>query len=1121
MKTIKSHPLIYIAFVVSFIALLIFYLVAYTNLQSTLSQTEDERVVLKMMYHLDKFQTALTNIETNNKPSLIQKKQKNAYLLEEACKSANNEILELEALSGEKNIPEKEIRSLDSLFKVEMALLNNVIQLSKKGNHDSAITLLGDETTIFYRTLLIRKFNSISNYGRNSLKAIQENRFNNSKNIVFLMGILSLITLSFLVFIFWRLLVQTNYKDLLLSQNKVFADIINNTSDSILIYNKDFNITFCNAATEKLYKLTKAEIIGRHTLDSFRTDSTTEGLDERLKFLYENGVWLGERSNIDAEGNPFELLTNANSIKDEQGNITGFFAINTNISQLKKAQKEVELLAESLKKANEHLEERVEQQTTLIKEMVDRVKDGFLATDSNYTITYVNNTIGNLLNLSINNIEGENLLELFDRISDKNHSKIITESFKRQEKKSIQFFYSKNERWYQSTLFPSESGLSIYFKDITKIKKSEEDIQRSKRLYEFISKVNDLILHAKTAEQIYSEICEIAISSGGLLFAWVGIPDEKEQLIKPHYMAGYSNGYLQSGKVSTVDNVEGMGPTGRSYRTGKYYYCNDISNDPVMAPWRNEAVERGYLSSIGLPIKVAGKVESVLTMYASKAFFFTEDEVQLLLRVADNVSYALTTFNIDTKRKAAEKQLHKVSQAVAQSSASIVITNLEGKIEYVNPAFSKLTGYTFDEAVGQNPKILKSGYTSDQEYTNLWKDITHFKEWHGEFLNKKKNGETYWEYAVISPIVNEEGVITNFVAVKENISEIKRLAEEQKELIKIFENTTAYVATADLNQHFLYMNKAMREILKIDEYEDITKLNINDFRSANGKKTINNIYKILYKYGRWIGENYYQNKDGIEIPVWQVIVLHKNDKGEPIHISTTALNISKNKEAEKELYRLNNELRELSKHLRDINETDKREIAREIHDELGQGLTALKFGVSWVKRHINDNKVVVEQKIDDLLNDITETMKSFRRIYTALHPAMLEELGLHGAVQWLVNSFSKSSNITTVFTSNIEYEQVSLDKSLALYRVVQESLTNIMRYAKASNVSINFQKQDNFTLALTIEDDGIGFDVSSVDNKQHHGLLGMRERMYSVHGRFNINSIKNKGTIIYAEVPLS
>jgi len=136
-----------------------------------------------------------------------------------------------------------------------------------------------------------------------------------------------------------------------------------------------------------------------------------------------------------------------------------------------------------------------------------------------------------------------------------------------------------------------------------------------------------------------------------------------------------------------------------------------------------------------------------------------------------------------TQRKKLEDSLRILSWAVDQSPVSIVITDINGVIEYVNPKFTQLTGYSLIEAFEKTPQILKTGYTPKEEYESLWKTIKSGNEWTGEFCNKKKNGELYWESAVISPIINEKGEITHFVAVKEDITKQKETERRIQALI--------------------------------------------------------------------------------------------------------------------------------------------------------------------------------------------------------------------------------------------------------------------------------------------------------------------------------------------------
>ena len=145
-----------------------------------------------------------------------------------------------------------------------------------------------------------------------------------------------------------------------------------------------------------------------------------------------------------------------------------------------------------------------------------------------------------------------------------------------------------------------------------------------------------------------------------------------------------------------------------------------------------------------------------------------------MVRAADGtvLCYEGTTQDI-TERKRGEEQLRKLSRAVEQSPAAVMITDPEGNIEHVNEKFSQVTGYSLDEVRGQNPRILKSGEVPPELYVRLWQTITSGHQWHGEFLNRKKNGERFWEVVSISPILDEAGRITHFVAVKEDITERK------------------------------------------------------------------------------------------------------------------------------------------------------------------------------------------------------------------------------------------------------------------------------------------------------------------------------------------------------------
>ena len=183
----------------------------------------------------------------------------------------------------------------------------------------------------------------------------------------------------------------------------------------------------------------------------------------------------------------------------------------------------------------------------------------------------------------------------------------------------------------------------------------------------------------------------------------------------------------------------------------------------------------------------------------------------------------------ELKFKLANEENKVLSQAIEQSPASIVITDINENIEYVNKKFTAITGYTFEEAIGQNPNILQSGYHGEELYKNLWESILSGKEWNGEFRNKKKNGEFYWESAIISPIFDNNGDIKQILAIKEDITERKKL----ERALKIQARTDGLTG---LSNRRYFMEAAEQELMRDKRYVTETAflmLDIDFFKQVN------------------------------------------------------------------------------------------------------------------------------------------------------------------------------------------------------------------------------------------------------------------------------------------------
>ena len=213
----------------------------------------------------------------------------------------------------------------------------------------------------------------------------------------------------------------------------------------------------------------------------------------------------------------------------------------------------------------------------------------------------------------------------------------------------------------------------------------------------------------------------------------------------------------------------------------------------------------------------------------------------------------LIIFRDITSRKENELHLLRLTQAVEQSPTSIVITDFDGNITYVNPQFTKLTGYSYDEAIGKNPNILQSGQTSDKEYREMWQTIKSGQIWKGEFLNKKKNGDLYWEQATLAPVLDHEGRIINFIAVKADITERKHAQNELQRLARTDPLTEMFnrryffdVAVREFSEAIRYNKPLSVIILDLDLFKKIN----DTYGHLAGDQALIHIGKLLQQTTR-------------------------------------------------------------------------------------------------------------------------------------------------------------------------------------------------------------------------------------------------------------------------------
>ncbi len=308
--------------------------------------------------------------------------------------------------------------------------------------------------------------------------------------------------------------------------------------------------------------------------------------------------------------------------------------------------------------------------------------------------------------------------------------------------------------------------------DITTRKVAEARLQRVTQSYAGLSQSNAAMLRATSEPEMFDQICRYAVEFGGIKMAWIGLVDASGGFVEPFASFADDSRYLPGVKV-TLDAGDpyGQGPTGSAVRDSRPYWCMDFQNDPRTLPWRERGAAAGWGSSAALPLRRAGVCVGAFTVYSGEVNAFDDDLRELLLEMASNISYSMDRFERD-------RQIRKLSLVVDQIPESVVITDTEARIEYVNPAFLAESGYRLEDVIGRNPRIFQSGKTPPEVYAAMWQSLIQGRPWKGELHNRRKDGSEYLEFVAITPLRQIDGTITRYVALKENITEKKRIGME-------------------------------------------------------------------------------------------------------------------------------------------------------------------------------------------------------------------------------------------------------------------------------------------------------------------------------------------------------
>jgi PAS domain S-box-containing protein len=261
-------------------------------------------------------------------------------------------------------------------------------------------------------------------------------------------------------------------------------------------------------------------------------------------------------------------------------------------------------------------------------------------------------------------------------------------------------------------------------------------------------------------------------------------------------------------------------------------------------------------------------------------------------------------------------------------------------------------------------------------------------------------------------------------------------------------------------------------------------------------------------------------RDGTSVPCIVSATPYRHPDGTVIGIVEDFKDISERKRAEKNLQESGERLRELTAHLQSIREEERSRIAREIHDELGQVLTALSLDVRWLRKRLPDEQGELREKTRSMGELITTTVKSISRICSELRPAILDDVGLSAAIEWQAEEFTSRTGIACKIETNPPEIKLSEELSVAVFRIFQETLTNIVRHARASEVEVQLQLTAS-EFSMRVCDDGVGMSLAGPHKAKTFGLLGVKERVRGFGGMMELATGDAGGTCLNIVIPAS
>jgi PAS domain S-box-containing protein len=453
-------------------------------------------------------------------------------------------------------------------------------------------------------------------------------------------------------------------------------------------------------------------------------------------------------------------------------------------------------------------------------------------------------------------------------------------------------------------------------------------------------------------------------------------------------------------------------------------------------------------------------------------------------------------------------------RSVLDSSPDTIIRyDLEGRINFINARLLKVLQKPEAELIGKLPhEVWPDGRFAGIERT-VFSVLQTQVDQVVEQINTPLNGKAHFQQIRVGPEWDSEGKLVGVIAYGRDITDLVQREKHLDMLEKTVNRSQEAVYLIDTNMRFVYVNEAACRALKYSR-DELIGLTPSDVDPDFTNETVTLIQEQMNSRGSFYFESFHQRSDGTQFPV-EIRGSKFESHGDVLHM-TLVRDITERKQSEQSFRELHLQLRQLMVHLEKTREEERQLLAREVHDELGQILTALKLNISVIDRKFATGLQPLHDYVQETMKLMETAIASARNISAALRAAELSK-GIVSALRWQAARFTTFTGIKCEL--HTENDEVNLDEdtAAAIYRITQESLTNIAKHANADKVDIVFEVRDNLYV-LKIRDDGSGFDIN-IRKANSFGLLGIRERANILGGMLVIESSIGQGTELIVSVP--